>query len=146
MHGGEKWRQELQPTAGTGIRVVRAPCVGRCDTAPAAEVGHHFVDRASVASVLAAARGGETHAHLPDYIGYDAYVAGGGYTLLNRLRSGELPKEDLLKALDDSSLRGLGGAGFPTGRKWRAVLGEPGPRLMAGNGGQGGPGTFKDRY
>jgi formate dehydrogenase beta subunit len=146
MLGGEKLLYELQTTAGPGIRVVRAPCVGRCDTAPAAEVGHHFVDHASVASVLGAANGGDTHAHLPDYIGYDAYVAGGGYALLQRLRSGELSKEDLLKALDDASLRGLGGAGFPTGRKWRAVLGEPGPRLMAVNGDEGEPGTFKDRY
>jgi NADH:ubiquinone oxidoreductase subunit F (NADH-binding)/NADH:ubiquinone oxidoreductase subunit E len=146
MLGAEKLLQELQATAGPGIRVVRAPCVGRCDSAPAAEVGHHFVDRASVAGVMAAAKGGDTHPHLPDYIGYDAYIAGGGYALLNRLRSGELKKDDLLKALDDASLRGLGGAGFPTGRKWRAVLGEPGPRLMAINGDEGEPGTFKDRY
>ena len=146
MLGGEKLLHELQTTGGPGIRVVRAPCVGRCDTAPAVEVGHHFVDHASVASVLAAVKGGDTHAHLPDYVDYDAYVAGGGYALLKRLRSGDLATEDLLKALDDASLRGLGGAGFPTGRKWRAVLGEPGPRLMAINGDEGEPGTFKDRY
>src|SRR3954464_10892599 len=117
MFGAEKLLAELKSRVGGGIRVVRAPCVGRCDTAPAAEVGHNFVDHATVANVLAAAKAGETHAHLPDYIGYDAYVAGGGYKLLNRLRSGELAKQDLLKALDDASLRGLGGAGFPTGRK-----------------------------
>jgi formate dehydrogenase beta subunit len=146
MLGGEKLLQELQNSAGPGIRVVRAPCVGRCDTAPTAEVGHHFVDHANVAGVLAAATGGDTHAHLPDYVGYDDYVSGGGYNLLKRLRSGELSTENLLKALDDASLRGLGGAGFPTGRKWRAVLGEPGPRLMAINGDEGEPGTFKDRY
>ena len=146
MLGAEKLLHELQTSAVTGIRVVRAPCVGRCDTAPAAEVGHHFVDHATVANVLAAAKAGDTHVHLPKYIGYDAYVAGGGYALLNRLRSGELKKEDLLKSLDDASLRGLGGAGFPTGRKWRAVLGEPGPRLMAINGDEGEPGTFKDRF
>jgi formate dehydrogenase len=146
MLGAEKLLQELQSSAGPAIRVVRAPCVGRCDTAPTAEVGHHFVDHASAASVLAAAQVGDTHAHLPDYVDYKAYVAGGGYALLKRLRSGELKKEDLLKALDDASLRGLGGAGFPTGRKWRAVLGEPGPRLMAINGDEGEPGTFKDRY
>jgi formate dehydrogenase len=146
MLGAEKLLLELQDSAGPGIRVVRAPCVGRCDTAPTAEVGHHFVDHASAQSVLAAAKGGDTHAHLPDYVDYDAYVAGGGYALLKRLRSGELTKEDLLKALDDASLRGLGGAGFPTGRKWRAVLGEPGPRLMAINGDEGEPGTFKDRW
>src|SRR5246127_2807780 len=116
MLGAEKLLQELQSAAGPGIRVVRAPCVGRCDTAPAAEVGHHFVDHASAESVLAAAKGGDTHAHLPAYVDYDAYVAAGGYALLKRLRSGELPRDELLKALDDASLRGLGGAGFSTGR------------------------------
>lgn len=146
MLGGERLLEDLQSASGPGIRVVRAPCVGRCDTAPAAEVGHNFVDHATLANVMAAAKAGDTHAHLPKYIDYDAYVAGGGYKLLSRLRSGELPKDDLLKALDDASLRGLGGAGFPTGRKWRAVLGEPGPRLMAINGDEGEPGTFKDRY
>lgn len=146
MLGAEKLLEDLQDASGPGIRVVRAPCVGRCDTAPAAEVGHNFVDHATVANVTAAAKAGDTHAHLPKYIDYDAYVAAGGYKLLNRVGSGELSKDDLLKALDDASLRGLGGAGFPTGRKWRAVLGEPGPRLMAINGDEGEPGTFKDRY
>jgi NADH:ubiquinone oxidoreductase subunit F (NADH-binding)/NADH:ubiquinone oxidoreductase subunit E len=146
MLGGEKLLSDLRETSGPGIRVVRAPCVGRCDTAPAAEVGHNFVDHATVANVFAAAKAGDTHAHVPKYIDYAAYVADGGYRLLNRVRSGELSKDNLLKALDDASLRGLGGAGFPTGRKWRAVLGEPGPRLMAVNGDEGEPGTFKDRY
>jgi formate dehydrogenase beta subunit len=146
MLGGEKLLQDLQDSSGPGIRVVRAPCVGRCDTAPAAEVGHNFVDHATVSNVLATVRAGDTHAHLPDYIDYNAYIADGGYNLLTRVRSGELSKDDLLKALDDASLRGLGGAGFPTGRKWRAVLGEPGPRLMVVNGDEGEPGTFKDRY
>src|SRR4051795_8391368 len=89
MLGGEKLLDDLQSASGPAIRVVRAPCVGRCDTAPAAEVGHNFVDHASVASVLAAAKGGDAHAHLPKYVDYDAYTAGGGYKLLNRLRSGE---------------------------------------------------------
>ena len=146
MFGAETMLRELQNKAGPGMRVVRAPCVGRCDTAPAAEVGHNFVDYATVASVLAIVKSSDTHAHLPKYVDYDAYVAGEGYALLNKLRSGKMSKEDLLKALDDASLRGLGGAGFPTGRKWRAVLGEPGPRLMAINGDEGEPGTFKDRY
>ena len=146
MLGAEKLLHELETSAGPGIRVVRAPCVGRCDTAPAAEVGHNFVDHADVAKVLATAKAGDTHAHLSKYVDYDAYLGGGGYQLLKRLRSGELAKEDLLKVLNDASLRGLGGAGFPAGRKWRAVLGEPGPRLMAINGDEGEPGTFKDRY
>ena len=146
MLGGEKLLKELQDSSGPGIRVVRAPCIGRCDTAPTAEVGHNFVDHATVANVLSAATSGDTHTHLPDYVDYEAYIADGGYKLLARLRSGALSKEDLLKALDDASLRGLGGAGFPTGRKWRAVLGEAGPRVMAVNGDEGEPGTFKDRY
>ncbi|MBI3699848.1 MAG: NAD(P)H-dependent oxidoreductase subunit E [Afipia sp.] len=146
LFGAEQMLRELQNKAGPGVRVVRAPCVGRCDTAPAAEVGHNFIDRASVDSVLKTAKSGDTHAHLPKYVDYDTYVKNGGYALLSKLRSGKMPKEDLLKALDDASLRGLGGAGFPTGRKWRAVLGEPGPRLMAINGDEGEPGTFKDRY
>src|SRR5438477_3867516 len=79
MMGAEKLLHELQDKAGPAIRVVRAPCVGRCDTAPAAEVGHNFVGHAGVGGVLAAAKAGETHAHLPDYVDYDAYVAGGGY-------------------------------------------------------------------
>jgi formate dehydrogenase beta subunit len=146
MMGADKLLQELQGGAGPGIRVVRAPCVGRCDTAPVAEVGHHFVDQATAASVIAAASNGETHAQLPTYVDFDAYVAGGGYGLLQRLRSGVLSRDDLLKTLDDASLRGLGGAGFPAARKWRAVLGEAGPRLMAVNGDEGEPGTFKDRW
>jgi NADH:ubiquinone oxidoreductase subunit F (NADH-binding)/NADH:ubiquinone oxidoreductase subunit E len=146
MLGGERLLRELQAGAGPAVRVLRAPCVGRCDTGPVAEVGHHFIDRATSASVLAAARNGETHPQLPDYVDYYAYVAGGGYALLRRLRAGELTREDILKALDAASLRGLGGAGFPMGRKWRAVLGEPGPRLMVVNGDEGEPGTFKDRW
>jgi formate dehydrogenase len=146
LFGAEKLLHELKSAAGPHIRVVRAPCVGRCDTAPAAEVGHHFVDHATSANVLAAAEAGHTHAEIPPYIGYDEYVAKGGYKLLGRLRSGDLQIEDLLKALEGANLRGLGGAGFPTARKWRAVRAEPAPRLMAINGDEGEPGTFKDRF
>src|SRR5579871_4356155 len=146
MMGAEKLLAELQRSAGQGIRVVRAPCVGLCDVAPVAEVGHRYVFSATVPEVLATAARGETGPVIPPYVDYDAYVKDGGYKLLNDLRNGKVSKEDILKALDDASLRGLGGAGFPTGRKWRAVLGEPGPRLMAINGDEGEPGTFKDRF
>ncbi len=144
--GAEKLLHELKSAAGPHVRVVRAPCVGRCDTAPVAEVGHAFVDHATPATVLAVAETGHTHPEIPDYIGYDDYKAKGGYQLLGRLRSGALQTEDLLKALEGANLRGLGGAGFPTARKWRSVLGEPAPRLMAINGDEGEPGTFKDRF
>jgi formate dehydrogenase len=146
MLGGDKLLQELQRTSGPGIRVVRAPCVGFCDSAPVAEVGHRYVLNATTSEVLATAARGETGPIIPTYVDYDAYVKEGGYKLLADLRSGKIDKEHILKSLDDSSLRGLGGAGFPTGRKWRAVLGEPGPRLMAVNADEGEPGTFKDRF
>ncbi|MEA2742361.1 MAG: formate dehydrogenase beta subunit [Acetobacteraceae bacterium] len=150
MFGAERLLTELQalPEAnGATARVVRAPCVGLCDQAPVAEVGHHFLHHADQASVLEAIARGDTHPHIPsDYIDYDAYVAAGGYRLLGQVRSGEIDVETVLSKLDDSGLRGLGGAGFPTGRKWRSVLGEPGPRLMAVNADEGEPGTFKDRH
>ena len=146
MLGGEKLLEDLQRSAGPGIRVVRAPCVGYCDSAPVAEVGHRYVLNATKAEVLDTATRGETHPVIPAYIAYDAYVRDGGYKLLGELRAGRISKEDVLKVLDDSNLRGLGGAGFPAGRKWRAVLGEPGPRLMVVNADEGEPGTFKDRF
>jgi formate dehydrogenase len=146
MFGAEKLLHSVKAGAGPQVRVVRAPCVGRCDTAPVAEVGHAFVDNATSATVLAAAESGHIHPDIPGYTDYAAYVAKGGYKLLERVRSGALPVETLLQSLDAATLRGLGGAGFPTARKWRSVLGEPGPRLMAVNGDEGEPGTFKDRF
>ncbi|MBR0793027.1 NAD(P)H-dependent oxidoreductase subunit E [Bradyrhizobium manausense] len=146
MLGGEKLLEDLQSASGPGIRVVRAPCVGFCDNAPVAEVGHRYVLNATKAEVLDLSARGETDPIIPAYVDYDAYVRDGGYKLLGDLRAGKVSKEDILKVLDDSSLRGLGGAGFPTGRKWRSVLGEPGPRLMVVNADEGEPGTFKDRF
>jgi NADH:ubiquinone oxidoreductase subunit F (NADH-binding)/NADH:ubiquinone oxidoreductase subunit E len=146
MFGAEPLLEALRAELGEGIRVVRAPCVGLCDQAPAVEVGHNFLHKADVASVKTAVAHGHTHPAEPDYIDYDTYCAGGGYQVLERVRSGELPVEDVLKVLDDGALRGLGGAGFPTGRKWRSVRGEPGPRLMAVNGDEGEPGTSKDQH
>lgn len=146
MFGADQLLSALRQTLGEGIRVARAPCVGLCDHAPAVEVGHHFIKRATVASVKSAVGHEDTHPHIPDYIDFDDYRASGGYKTLERLRAGDLTVDEVLKVLDDSSLRGLGGAGFPTGRKWRSVRGEPGPRLMAVNGDEGEPGTFKDQY
>jgi NADH:ubiquinone oxidoreductase subunit F (NADH-binding)/NADH:ubiquinone oxidoreductase subunit E len=146
MFGAEKLMEELRNKAGPGIRVVRAPCVGFCDRAPVAEVGHRYVLDATAPEVLATAARGETDPEIPSYVDYDSYVRDGGYKLLGDLRAGRISKEHILKALEDSSLRGLGGAGFPTGRKWRAVLGEPGPRVMVVNADEGEPGTFKDRF
>ncbi|KQO55794.1 NAD(P)H-dependent oxidoreductase subunit E [Methylobacterium sp. SD274] len=146
MFGADDLLTTLQrELASDRVRVVRAPCVGLCDHAPAVEVGHNFLHKADLASVRAAVEAGDTHAHLPQYIDYDAYWATGGYATLDRLRGGDLSIDDIFQVLDDGGLRGLGGAGFPTGRKWRSVRGEPGPRLMAVNGDEGEPGTFKDQ-
>ncbi len=127
------------------VRVLRAPCMGRCDTAPVLEIGHNHIDHATPEKVQAAIAADDTHAHVPDYETYATYAAGGGYTKLAELRAGgdfEAVQQELL----DSGLRGLGGAGFPSGRKWGFVRAEAGPRYLAVNGDEGEPGTFKDRY
>ena len=130
----------------TRVRVLRAPCMGRCDTAPVAEVGHHHVDHARVETVMATANAGHVHPDIPDYEDYAAYVEDGGYRLLRACLGGESKLDDIIDALDKSGLRGLGGAGFPTGRKWQIVRGYDRPRLMAVNADEGEVGTFKDRY
>ena len=152
MFGAERLLAELQRdeksgTLGGPARVVRAPCVGLCDQAPVVEVGHNFIGNVTADIVKQAVASDDSHPHMPDdTIEYGAYVAGGGYKLLEQVRTGALSIDDLLAKLDDSALRGLGGAGFPTGRKWRSVRAEPGPRLMAVNADEGEPGTFKDRH
>ena len=127
------------------VRVLRAPCMGRCDVAPVAEVGHGHVDRATPDLVMRAVARGDTHPVIPDYEGLDAYRAGGGYARLLELRVGG-DWAAVQEAVAASGLRGLGGAGFPSGRKWGFVRANPGPRLMAVNGDEGEPGTFKDRF
>ncbi len=127
MFGGEELLATLQKELGPGVRVTRAPCVGLCDVAPAVEVGHHFIHHADLAKVKSAIGHGHTHPEVPNYVDYDEYVAQGGYQTLGKIRAGDIGVEDVLKVLDDGALRGLGGAGFPTGRKWRSVRGEPGP-------------------
>jgi formate dehydrogenase len=127
------------------VRVLRAPCMGRCDTAPVLEIGHNHIDHATPEKVEAAIAADDTHAHVPQYETYEAYANAGGYQVLARLREGgdfETVQQDLL----DAGLRGLGGAGFPSGRKWGFVRAEKGPRYLAVNGDEGEPGTFKDRF
>ncbi len=146
MAGAERLLDELSGGLGPTVRVVRAPCVGRCDTAPIAEVGHCYIDHADAATVAAALAGHHHDPAIAPYIDLDAYRAAGGYALLERLRAGAITGEQVIDTLDKAGLRGCGGAGFPTARKWRSVIGVPGPRLMAVNGDEGEPGTIKDRY
>ncbi|MEM9429997.1 MAG: NAD(P)H-dependent oxidoreductase subunit E [Pseudomonadota bacterium] len=127
------------------VRVLRAPCMGRCDTAPVLEIGHNHIDHATPEKVAAAIASADTHAHLPEYEPFAAYRATGGYQTLARIRAKGV-FEDVQQTLLDAGIRGLGGAGFPTGRKWGFVRAEAGPRYLAVNGDEGEPGTFKDRY
>ncbi|MFN2462093.1 MAG: NADH-ubiquinone oxidoreductase-F iron-sulfur binding region domain-containing protein, partial [Candidatus Velthaea sp.] len=131
---------------GDGVRVVPAPCVGRCDTAPIAVVNQNAIDRATVVAVDAALEAKALAPQVPDYIGYDAYVRDGGYATLKACVAGRRTAEDVIATMEHSGLRGLGGAGFPAGRKWKIVRAEAAPRLMAVNIDEGEPGTFKDRY
>jgi formate dehydrogenase len=146
MAGSDALRARLAAACGADVRVIGAPCIGRCDRAPAAVVGRNPIDCASVETVLSAVKEKRTEPELPPCIDYAAYREGGGYVLARDCASGARPLEDVLKAMEDSGLRGLGGAGFSVGRKWRIVRGEPAPRLMAINIDEGEPGTFKDRY
>ena len=127
------------------VRVLRAPCMGRCDTAPVLELGHHHIDQASVEKVNAAMAADHVHADIPDYEDYDTYKAAGGYEALAEVKASGAWEAVQDKVLS-SGLRGLGGAGFPSGRKWGFVRANPGPRYIAVNGDEGEPGTFKDRY
>jgi NADH:ubiquinone oxidoreductase subunit F (NADH-binding)/NADH:ubiquinone oxidoreductase subunit E len=128
------------------VRVLRAPCMGRCDTAPVCEVGHLHVDHATPESVEKAVKRGKHEPEIPRYETLAEYQARGGYKLLERCRKDELSIDAVIKEMSDAGLRGLGGAGFPTGRKWQIVRSYPGPRLMTINGDEGEPGTFKDRF
>ncbi len=146
MAGAATLLNNLKASLGTSkINVVSAPCVGRCEQAPVAVVHQHEIGHASVEKVLAAVQAEATQPVAPDYIDLDAYRADGGYALLQSLSSGLQNTEAVMKAMEDSGLRGLGGAGFPAGRKWRIVSEQVAPRLMAVNIDEGEPGTFKDR-
>ena len=168
--GAQDLLQRLPELLGPGVRVMPAPCVGRCEQAPVAVVGQAPVLRATASEVQAAcAQHRITHPAAADqgtfdpaasapyavtaapdevapaYVGYAAYRARGGYALAAAVVNGEEDAQAVLKAMEDSGLRGLGGAGFPAGRKWRIVRDQPAPRLMAVNIDEGEPGTFKDR-
>ncbi len=146
MAGAEHLLHDLPGKLGRDTRVIRAPCMGACDRAPVCAVGHVQVMRATAASV-AAAVARDTHAHpYASRNTFDVYVRDGGYELLRACRSGTRTRDELIKIVSDAGLRGLGGAGFPTGRKWALVRAEPAPRLFAVNADEGEPGTFKDRY
>ena len=146
MAGADRLLKYLPKELGPNVRVVRAPCMGACDHAPVCAVGHVQVMNANEATVAkAAAVPAHAHAIHPG-TDFEHYLAAGGYRVLAEAFTGKRTRDDLIKTVSDAGLRGLGGAGFPTGRKWSLVRAEPGPRLMAVNADEGEPGTFKDRY
>ncbi|MBL6864958.1 MAG: NAD(P)H-dependent oxidoreductase subunit E [Rhodospirillales bacterium] len=128
------------------VRVVSAPCMGRCFSAPVCEVGHRHIDYASVKKVELVIDEKNFEPDIPNYEGLEEYQLKGGYKVLEACITGKLGINEVITELSSSSLKGLGGAGFPTGKKWEFVLAEPEPRLMAVNADEGEPGTFKDRY
>ncbi len=147
MAGSEDLIAALEAGFGDGVRVQRVPCVGRCDKAPVAVVKQYTVDNATAESVRAAVDAGQVEQPMPeDSIDYEAYRDGGGYQLYEKLLSGEVSGDSIIETLEGTQLRGLGGAGFPVGRKWRILRDQPAPRLCAINIDEGEPGTFKDRY
>ena len=145
LFGSEKLIEELAKNVNENVRVLRAPCMGACDKAPAVAIGHNQIAPATVPNVLEAAKKTGPKA-LPNYVDFHNYETENGYVLLRECLAGQYTPEDLIAILDESGLRGLGGAGFPSGRKWTFVRNEAEPRLMAVNADEGEPGTFKDRW
>ena len=145
MAGAQRLLERLPALLGKEVRVIHAPCIGRCEQAPAAVVHQNPIPFATEEKIAQAVKSGQ-RLHAPEaYTGLQAYVDAGGYQLLKACLSGDRSLEDVLQTMEDSGLRGLGGAGFPAGRKWRIVRDQPAPRLMAVNIDEGEPGTFKDR-
>ena len=147
MAGAEALGQALAETIDNSeVRVLRAPCIGRCHAAPVCEVGRRHVDHADFSAVRAVVEGGAYGPHIPAYKRLESYRTEGGYRLLAACREGARALDEVIATLDAAGLRGLGGAGFPLAQKWRIVRGYGGPRLMTVNADEGEPGTFKDRY
>jgi len=147
LFGAEALINNLESQYGEGVRIQRVPCVGRCDAAPVAVVGQNAIGHADAAKVSAAVEKGHESAEVSvDWVRYEAYCSDGGYTLARQCLDDPAVAESIIETLDSSGLRGLGGAGFPAGRKWRILKDQPAPRLMAVNIDEGEPGTFKDRY
>jgi len=148
LAGAQALLHDLAAKYGGGgkVRVLRAPCMGRCDTAPVLELGHNHIDHATIEKVDMAIASDDTHVKIPAYETLETYQAAGGYQALVKLRAGDKTPDEVQATVLSSGLRGLGGAGFPSGKKWSFVRAEPGLHYLAVNGDEGEPGTFKDRY
>ena len=127
------------------VRILRAPCMGLCDHAPACEVGHHHLRECTISTIENAIQKKNIHPEVVNGVSLEEYRKKGGYTILKKCYNGELDVEGVISELQNSGLKGMGGAGFPAGQKWKFVRMEKGPRLMTINGDEGEPGTFKDK-
>ncbi len=146
MAGAERLIETLRGRAPETVRVVHAPCMGQCEKAPAAAVGHNYVGNVSVDGLLRLAEDRQVTPKVPDYQTLDAYREAGGYESIAKLRAGSATPEQVIDILLEAGLRGLGGAGFPSGQKWKFVRAGSAPRYMCINADEGEPGTFKDRF
>ena len=146
LAGAKALLEKLPAILGRDVRVNSAPCVGRCETAPVAVVGQNALPHATLEGVKKLVAAKAVKPKPGKYIAYAEYRKNGGYRMLQQCLAGKRAFQQLTKVMEDSGLRGLGGAGFPAGRKWKIVRAEPEPRLMAVNIDEGEPGTFKDRY
>ena len=146
MAGAKELLEKLPAILGREVRVIPAPCVGRCETAPVAVIGQNPLPHATLEGVKKLVAAKALKQKPGKYIAYAEYRKNGGYAMLQQCLAGKRDYRKLMQAMEDSGLRGLGGAGFPAGRKWKLVRAEPEPRLLAVNIDEGEPGTFKDRY
>jgi formate dehydrogenase len=146
MAGSGELLEKLPRILGKDVRILHAPCVGRCESAPVAVVGQNPVCNATVDTVRESVDQNRTRCPETKYLDFAAYRKQGGYRLIADCLAGKRSRDEITKIMEDSGLRGLGGAGFPAGRKWRIVAAEPAPRVMAVNIDEGEPGTFKDRW
>ena len=145
LFGAQKLLKELKTLDNKNIKVVPGPCMGRCDVAPTVCVGKNYVDNASAEKVIETIAKKDFEAKIPKYKSFKEYTNEGGYSLIKKIDNNIISNKEIIKTLNDSGLKGKGGAGFPTGRKWELVLLNKGEKYIAINGDEGEPGTFKDK-
>ena len=145
LFGAHKLLQDIKKLENKNIKVVSGPCMGRCNVAPTVCVGKNYVDVANFDKVKKTIDEKNFDPFIPDYINLSSYKKKGGYEIANKIKNGVISKKQVLDSLNESGLKGKGGAGFPTGKKWEIVSNYNGKKYVAVNGDEGEPGTFKDR-
>ena len=145
LFGAHKLLQDIKKLENKNIKVVPGPCMGRCNVAPTVCVGKNYVDVANFDKVKKTIDEKNFDPFIPDYINLSSYKKNGGYEIANKIKNGVISKKQVLDSLNESGLKGKGGAGFPTGKKWEIVSNYNGKKYVAVNGDEGEPGTFKDR-